>query len=105
VHYVDASNVDIQTARCAGQLKVNSFAHLHRRSRSLIDIEDLGNAEKLLANPAHFREAADRLFHAGQAAPAAIAQGWLGRYQNQLLVAAHASLSRPRNTRQNVTDR
>jgi hypothetical protein len=106
VHYVDASNVDIQTARCAGQLKVNSFARLHRRGRSLINIEDLGNAEKLLANPAHFREAADRLLHAGKTPPTAIAQGWLGRYQSQLLLAAYSSLSRAVNTRQkNVTGR
>jgi hypothetical protein len=100
LHYVEASNLDIQTARCAGQLRVNSFARLHRRGRSLVDIEDLGNAEKLLANPAHFRDAADRLMHAGKTPPTAIAQGWLGRYQNQLLIAAHASLSRTRNTRQ-----
>jgi len=106
VHYVQASNVDIQTARCAGQLKVNSFVRLNRRARSLIDIEDLGNAEKLLANSGHFREAADRLFDAGQVPPAATAQGWLGRYQNQLLLAAHSSLSRSQKPRgQNVTDR
>jgi hypothetical protein len=100
LHYVEASNLDIQTARCAGQLKVNSFVRLDRRGRSLIDIEDLGNAEKLLANPGHFREAADRLLHAGQAPPAASAQGWLGRYQNQLILAAYSSLSRTFNTRQ-----
>ena len=102
LHYVEASNVDIQTARCAGQLRINSFVRLNRRGRSLIDIEDLGNAEKLLANSGHFRETADRLFHAGKTPPAATAQGWLGRYQTQLLLAAHASLSRSQNR---VTDR
>jgi hypothetical protein len=106
LHYVEASSIDIQTARCAGQLRVNSFVRLHRRGGSLIDIEDLGNAEKLLADPGHFREAADRLFHAGQTPPSASAQGWLGRYQNQLLLAAYSSLSRSQDTRQpNVTDR
>jgi hypothetical protein len=106
LHYVDASNIDIQTARCAGQLRVNSFVRLHRRGRSLIDIEDLGNAERLLANPGHFRDAAERLMHAGQAPPIATAQGWLGRYQTKLVLAAYSSLSRTFNTRQqNVTDR
>jgi hypothetical protein len=61
----------------------------------MIAVEDLGNAEKLLANAEYFREAASRM----RTVQTATNTGWLGRYQTQMLLAANETLNLYRQQR------
>jgi hypothetical protein len=95
LHYVESSNIDLQTARSEGKLRVNSFVRLRRHGKTMIAVEDLGNAEKLLANAEYFREAASRM----RTVQTATNTGWLGRYQTQMLLAANETLNLYRQQR------
>lgn len=83
LHYVETSSLDPPSARRVAKLKVDTFVRLRRHARSQVDVEDLGSAEKLLGQPEHFVEAARGI----RLRPSVTAGGWLGRYQNQLLLA------------------
>ncbi|MBS1859848.1 MAG: relaxase/mobilization nuclease domain-containing protein [Acidobacteria bacterium] len=80
---------EMEEARSRGKLRVNSFVRLQKQfenGRPVLEIEDYGDAERLLRNSRHLIERAkevrsDRLVPIGDAWG-----GWLGRY--------HAALSK-----------
>jgi hypothetical protein len=74
---------EIEEARSRGELRTNSFVSLRKLSlgRTPIDVDDLGDAERLLKNPLYLGAAARQLLMKG-IMPAE--DGWagrLGRYQ------------------------
>ena len=54
----------------------------------MLEINDLGDAERLLSNPHHLAEAARRLWTRGIVPTEDGWGGWLGRYQTALRGAA-----------------
>ncbi len=65
----------------------NSFVQLKQvylDGEQAMDVQDLGNAESLLGNAAHFDVAAQRLGGRRRSAPTERYGGWLGRYQDAL---------------------
>ena len=83
---------EIQDARHRGQLRVNSFVRLQRlfiEGRSVLEVEDLDDAEALLKRRSHFVAEARRIADRRQSSE--VWAGWLGRY-NKALSAASAEL-------------
>jgi len=86
VHHV-YSNLQADELRSRGGMRPNSFVQLKRvdfDGDQAMDVQDLGNAESLMGNAAHFDVAAKRLV--GRRRPASTERfgGWLGRYQDAL---------------------
>ena len=90
---------EIHYARSVGKLRVNSFVRLRRMftedRRPSLEIEDLGDSEKLLRDQHYFRDTARRQIRRGAIPIEDGWSGWLGRYQSQL-VNAGAELQRSR---------
>lgn len=86
VHYTP----EIEEARSRGELRVNSFVQMRNisASRTLLDVQDFGNAEALLTNPQYFRNAAKSLLNHGRTPTEDGWGGWLGRYHAKLAEAA-----------------
>jgi hypothetical protein len=85
VHHV-YSSLQADELRGQGGMKPNSFVELKRvdlDGEQAMDVRDLGNAESLLENTAHFEEAAQGLGSLSRPASERYG-GWLGRYQNAL---------------------
>ena len=61
----------------------------------VIEVEDLGNAEDLLGDARHFEQAAQCLLESGTVIPQEFCEGWLGRYQKALQVAAQGLDPKP----------
>jgi hypothetical protein len=84
VHFIQYTS-EMEEARSRGQIRTNSFLRLRKLSAAaILDVSDLGDAEKLLKNPQHLRETAHELLRRG-AIPTE--DGWggrLGRYQTAL---------------------
>lgn len=82
---------EIHDARSLGKLRINSFIRLRRmyteNGHPSLEIEDLGDCEKLLRNQ-HFQEAARRQLRRGIIPIEDGWSGWLGRYQSTLVNAA-----------------
>ena len=57
--------------------------------RELLEVNDLGDAEKLLLDPRHLGEAVRELFNRGIMPTEDGWGGWLGRYQAALCKTAH----------------
>ena len=51
---------------------------------AILEVSDLGDAEKLLKNPCHLREAAHEFLKRGSVPTEAGWGGWMGRYQKAL---------------------
>ena len=87
VHFI-YQNVNIESARHRGRMRVNSFVQLRRNSsnaRRRLMVEDLGDAEALLANKRFIRRRAQYVVQAGLLLrDEPCWGGWLGRYQAQL---------------------
>jgi len=92
VHYTR----DIEEARSRGELRTNSFVRLRKLSatRPLMDVIDLGDADRLLRNPLYFGEAARECIRRGVAPTEDGWGGWLGRYQAALSNAVRGILQR-----------
>jgi type IV secretory pathway VirD2 relaxase len=92
VHYTP----DMEEARSRGELRTNSFVRLRKLSpaRSLIDVIDLGDAERLLRNSLYFGEAARECISRGVAPTDQGWGGWLGRYQAEFCKAVRETLQR-----------
>lgn len=79
---------ELEESRSRGQLSVNSFVRLQKQfnnGRPMLLAENLGDAEKLLNDSKHFREAARRGITGADPAPYQMWGGWLGRYRAQLI--------------------
>jgi type IV secretory pathway VirD2 relaxase len=83
---------EIHYARSLGKLRTNSFIRLRRmfteEGRPKLEVEDLGDAEKLIQNKRHFLEGARRLIKRDIIPVEDGWNGWLGRYQSALVHAA-----------------
>jgi type IV secretory pathway VirD2 relaxase len=89
---------ELEEARSRGQLGVNSFIRLQKgfeNGRPMMELERLGNSEKLLENTAYFRKKAGLLSYGGAAITAEAWGGWLGRYRDRLTSAAIAAERAP----------
>ena len=92
IHYVYYTP-EMEAARNRGELGINSFIRLHKRfteGRPVIEIDELGDAEAILANRSYVRETAKRLIRSGVVPQEEGWKGWLGRYQKALAETAKA---------------
>jgi len=74
-------------ARARGELRANSFVRLRKlfiNGRPILEVEDLGHAEKILSDRSHLEETARKLIQRGTAPAEDGWEGWLGRYQRAL---------------------
>jgi type IV secretory pathway VirD2 relaxase len=85
VHHV-YSNLQADELRSRGGMRPNSFVQLRRvdLDGEAMDVQDLGNAESLLRNTAHFNGTAKRLGGRRRGASTERYGGWLGRYHDAL---------------------
>jgi hypothetical protein len=82
VHFI-YQNVAIAEARRAGKLRAGSFVSFQKRPGKL-EILDYGDAERLLSNSEHLRNAARRLANKGTIPESGGWGGWLGQYEAAL---------------------
>jgi hypothetical protein len=83
VHFIQYTP-EMEEARSRGELKTNSFVRLRKLSasqRAMLDVNDLGDAEKLLTDPRHFSEVARQILKRGDTPTEDGWGGWLGKYQ------------------------
>jgi type IV secretory pathway VirD2 relaxase len=82
VHYTR----EMEEARSRGELRTNSFVRLKKvaATRPLIDVVDLGDAERLLTNPLRLGDIARECIKRGIAPVEEGWGSWLGRYQAAL---------------------
>ena len=82
VHYTG----EMEESRGRGELRTNSFVRLKKLSatRPLMDVVDLGDAERLLTNPLRLGDLARDCIKRGVAPVEEGWGGWLGRYQAAL---------------------
>jgi type IV secretory pathway VirD2 relaxase len=91
---------EMEAARSRGGLRTNSFVRLRKlftEGRTVVEIDELGDAESILHNKRHLRETAQRLIRSGIVPQEDGWNGWLGRYQKALAETA-AMLERQRVT-------
>ncbi len=82
---------ELEESRSRGQLSANSFVRLQKQfqnGRPMLLAENLGDAETLLKDGKHFREAARNGIIGGDPAPNQIWAGWLGRYYRRMTFAS-----------------
>jgi hypothetical protein len=90
VHLVYYSSA-LEEARSRGQLRPNSFVRLRKQfenGRPVLEVEDLGDAEKILRNTRHLEGTVRPLVKRGIVPAEDGWSGWLGRYQAALAKAA-----------------
>jgi len=84
VHFIQYTS-EMEEARSRGELRTNSFVRMRRLSaNAILEVSDLGDAEKLLKNSQCLGEAARELFKRGITPTEDGWGGWLGRYQTAL---------------------
>jgi hypothetical protein len=89
VYFINYSR-EIQEVRSRGELRTNSFVRLRKLSLNgapMLDVSDLGNADRLLANRSHLGERARELIKRGIMPTEDGWGGWLGNYQAALCKA------------------
>lgn len=86
VYFIDYTR-EIEEARSRGELRTNSFVRLRKQGRGM-DIDDLGDAEKLLGDQHYLNQAAREHLKRGFPPPEDGWGGWLGRYQGALIDSA-----------------
>ena len=99
--YLLYQNADIQTARHEGKLKVNSFITLEKQfanRQPFVRVDDLGDADDLLENSAHFESAARRA--GGGTETGQVWGGWLGKYHAVLGQQLAMKRGRPRGAQE-----
>jgi hypothetical protein len=75
---------EMEEARSRGKLRANSFVRLQKQfenGRPVLEVEDCGDAERLLRNDRHLGERARVFLTRGIVPPEDGLGGWLGRYQ------------------------
>lgn len=75
---------EMEEARSRGKLRANSFVRLQKQfenGRPALEIEDSGDAERLLRNKKHFADRAKKSLTHGSIPSEDGWGGWLGRYQ------------------------
>lgn len=75
---------EMEEARSRGRLRPNSFVRLQKQfenGRPVLEVEDSGDAERILGNRRHFLDRAKALGSDGVDPQTRIWRGWLGRYQ------------------------
>ena len=75
---------EMEEARSRGKLRANSFVRLQKQfenGRPVLEIEDSGDAERVLRNRRHLGERAKAFLAHGIVPPEDGWGGWLGRYQ------------------------
>jgi hypothetical protein len=90
VYFINYSR-EIEEARSRGDLRTNSFVRLRKLSvngATTLDVNDLGDAERLLTNPRHLGEEARELLKRGILPTEDGWGGWLGKYQAALCKTA-----------------
>jgi type IV secretory pathway VirD2 relaxase len=105
VHYIYYTP-EMNAARNAGGLKTNSFIRLRssfKESGTVLDIDELGDAESILRNKLHLRETARQLARRGVIPQDEGWNGWLGCYQKAVAEAA-MTLERHRRERRRKRD-
>jgi hypothetical protein len=101
VHYIEYTP-EMELLRADGGLRTNSYLRLRRilaNGRSVVQVQDLGDSEKVLKNRALLGENARALLKRGLIAAEDGWGGWLGRYQSSLVSATREIIersSRPR---------
>jgi hypothetical protein len=97
VHFI-YHTPEMAVARSQGKLRANSFVRFQRifgdDGRPIVETIDMGDADRLLKNTAHFRE------RASGAAPGPLTaggpwSGWLGRYSAAVADAVNRDELRP----------
>jgi hypothetical protein len=81
----------LEEARSRGQLRPNSLVRLRKQfenGRPMLELEDMGDAEKILRNKRYLEAAVRPLVKRGIIPTEAGWSGWLGRYQAALAQAA-----------------
>ena len=82
---------EMEEARSRGKLRANSFVRLQKQfenGRPVLDIEDSGDAERLVRNRRHLVDRAKELRSGGLLPLGATWGGWLGRYHTALTKTA-----------------
>jgi hypothetical protein len=75
---------EMEEARSRGQLRANSFVRLRKQfenGRPVLEIEDSGDAERVVKNKRHLIETAKTFLARGIVPSENGWEGWLGRYQ------------------------
>ncbi len=86
VYFINYSR-EMEEARSRGEPRTNSLVRLRKQFLNgalTLDVNDLGDAEKLLTNPRHLAEKARDLLKRGIMPTEAGWGGWLGKYQAAL---------------------
>jgi hypothetical protein len=105
VHFIQYTP-EMEVARSRGQLQVNSFVRLRKLfGTSILDVNDLGDAERLLKNPRHLSATVRELLKCGVVPTEDGWGGWLGRYQTALRQAAVEIEAEIRNDQTRVRNR
>lgn len=84
---------EMEEARSQRKLRVNSFARLQKlfeNGRPVLEIEDFGEAEKMLLNKRHFANRREVFLKRGTTPSENGWGGWLGRYQAAMVLNAEA---------------
>jgi hypothetical protein len=84
VHFIYYES-GIEAARHRGLMRVNSFVRIHKsfkKGRGKLTVDDLGDAEKILADKSYMRQSAQDLIKRGAFTDEISCWGgWLGRYK------------------------
>lgn len=91
VHFIQYSS-EMDMARSQGGLRTNSFVRLRRlfgmNGEPVVDVQELGDSERLLNSRTHFEAEAQKLIKRGILPTDDGWGGWLGKYQATLREAA-----------------
>ncbi|MGH9613551.1 MAG: hypothetical protein ACRD4P_10760 [Bryobacteraceae bacterium] len=83
----------MEAARSRGHLRSNSFIRLQKQfvnGRPVLEIQDMGDSERLLGNKRYLDATAQALLKRGIAPTQDGWGGWLGRYQGVIANAAES---------------
>jgi len=86
IHFIQYTP-GMEQARSRGELKTNSFVRFRKLSvgdREMLEVNDLGDAERLLSDTRHLGERAYELLNRGIRPTEDGWGGWLGKYQSAL---------------------
>jgi hypothetical protein len=100
VHFIDYTP-QMELLRAEGGLRANSYLRLRRmfaNGRSIMQVQDLGDSEKMLKNCALLGKNARGLLKRGIIPTEDGWGGWLGKYQAALVRAANVEQNRDRQT-------
>jgi hypothetical protein len=105
VHFIQYTP-EMEAACSRGELQVNSFVRLRRLfGTPILDVNDLGDAERLLKHPRHLSATVRGLLKCGVVPTEDGWGGWLGRYQTALRQAAVEIEAEIRNDQTRVRNR